>query len=122
MPLVDKRLEQAKLAVIKLWSDYGPDWSGIAPSHLMTYMGEDCDYKEAVSLLLSLETYGYVEDTGKGAGLMRPSGIAGTNRFRPTRQLQDEAERDRQAWEEDEKDMQRIKDEWDAFDRDPPGS
>lgn len=32
------------------------------------------------------------------------------------------AEKDRQAWSEDEKDMQRIKREWDAFDRDPPGS
>lgn len=31
-------------------------------------------------------------------------------------------ERERRAWEEDEKDMARIKREWDAFDRDPPGS
>lgn len=29
---------------------------------------------------------------------------------------------DARAWAEDEADMQRIKDEWEAFDRDPPGS
>lgn len=32
------------------------------------------------------------------------------------------SDQDRRAWAEDEKDMARIKREWDAFDRDPPGS
>jgi hypothetical protein len=31
-------------------------------------------------------------------------------------------QQDRRAWDEDEKDMQRIADEWAAYDRDPPGS
>jgi hypothetical protein len=31
-------------------------------------------------------------------------------------------EQDRRAWAEDEKDMQRIANEWARYDRDPPGS
>lgn len=80
--MVRKRLEEAKRAVRELWREYGPDWAGIAPSHLSVHL--HCGYGEATSLLLELWQAGFVEDTGHGGRLVYPDGHVGTNRFVPT--------------------------------------
>ena len=77
------RLEEAKKMVRRLWHEFGPDWAGIAPSHLCAYL--NCDYDESVDLLLALWQAGVVKDTGNGGELLYPDGHMGTNRFAPKR-------------------------------------
>lgn len=75
------RLRMAVRAVRALWREHGPDWAGVAPSHLA--MELDCSWEEASVLLMELESAGTVIDSGWGAPLTRPDGRKGTNRFWP---------------------------------------
>jgi hypothetical protein len=79
--LTTKRVSDAKRAVRTLWRESGPNWAGIAPSHLCTML--ECDYAEATELMLALEEQGFVRDSGWGGPLVREDGREGTNRFWP---------------------------------------